>query len=133
MQNAPSIGFVPRENVISDLVLAELAPFSAQNGGPLTVERVEYVEGRGNVIITYQHLDDREAYAASKKTPPTIAFMGSHMDVVPADPETWERDPFSLVVEGDRLYGRGTTDCLGHVALMTRARAPASSCSRYFG
>jgi acetylornithine deacetylase len=29
------------------------------------------------------------------------------MDVVPANPENWERDPFSLSVEGDRLYGRG--------------------------
>ena len=45
--------------------------------------------------------------------------MGSHLDVVPANPETWERDPFTLAVEGDKLYGRGTTDCLGHVALMT--------------
>ena len=31
----------------------------------------------------------------------------------------WARDPFSLTVEGDKLFGRGTTDCLGHVALMT--------------
>ena len=41
------------------------------------------------------------------------------MDVVPADPSGWERDPFKLVREGDLLYGRGTTDCLGHVALLT--------------
>jgi acetylornithine deacetylase len=41
------------------------------------------------------------------------------MDVVPADPSTWARDPFKLTREGDKLYGRGTTDCLGHVALIT--------------
>ncbi|KAI9914312.1 hypothetical protein PsorP6_007137 [Peronosclerospora sorghi] len=41
------------------------------------------------------------------------------MDVVLANPEDWDRDPFSLTVEGDKLYGRGTTDCLGHVVLMT--------------
>ena len=41
------------------------------------------------------------------------------MDVVPANPETWKRDPFKLTVEGDHLYGRGATDCLGHVALLT--------------
>ena len=29
----------------------------------------------------------------------TIAFVGSHLDVVPANPETWERNPFKLVVE----------------------------------
>ena len=48
-----------------------------------------------------------------------MTFIGSHLDVVPADPDTWDRDPFKLTVEGDNLYGRGTTDCLGHVALIT--------------
>ena len=48
-----------------------------------------------------------------------MGFIGSHLDVVPATPETWERDPFKLTVEGDKLYGRGTTDCLGHVAMIT--------------
>lgn len=28
-------------------------------------------------------------------------------------------DPFSLSIDGDQLRGRGTTDCLGHVALLT--------------
>jgi acetylornithine deacetylase len=41
------------------------------------------------------------------------------MDVVPANPEEWERDPYKLTREGDILYGRGSTDCLGHVALIT--------------
>lgn len=27
-------------------------------------------------------------------------------------------DPFSLSIDGDKLRGRGTTDCLGHVALV---------------
>jgi len=29
----------------------------------------------------------------------TVAFIGSHLDVVPANPETWERNPFKLCVE----------------------------------
>ena len=48
-----------------------------------------------------------------------MAFIGSHLDVVPANHETWERDPFKRTIEGDKLYGRGTTDCLGHVAMVT--------------
>ena len=28
-------------------------------------------------------------------------------------------NPFSLTVEGNKLHGRGMTDCLGHVGLMT--------------
>ncbi|KAK1930730.1 Acetylornithine deacetylase [Phytophthora citrophthora] len=112
VQNSPSLGLIPQENLVSDFVLAELQPYTKENGGYLTIERVEFVAGRGNVIITYQHPD----FAHSEKT---VAYVGSHMDVVPANPEGWERDPFTLTVEGDKLYGRGTTDCLGHVALMT--------------
>ena len=48
-----------------------------------------------------------------------MAFVGSHLDVVPADPVNWIVDPFKLTIDGDKLYGRGTTDCLGHVALFT--------------
>ena len=33
---------------------------------------------------------------------------------------TTQRDPFTLYFDGeDKLYGRGTTDCLGHVAMLT--------------
>jgi acetylornithine deacetylase/succinyl-diaminopimelate desuccinylase-like protein len=53
---------------------------------------------------------------------PCIVFgphQGMHMDVVPANPAEWTHDPFTFLVDGDDLYGRGTTDCLGHVALVT--------------
>jgi acetylornithine deacetylase len=41
------------------------------------------------------------------------------MDVVTANPDDWDFDPFTLSIDGDKLGGRGTTDCLGHVALVT--------------
>ena len=70
-------------------LLDVLKPYSTENGGPLTLDHVVYVEGRGNLIIGY--------------TPPgangTVSFIGSHLDVVPADPETWEWDPFKLTIE----------------------------------
>ena len=40
---------------------------------------------------------------------PPLSPPLSHLDVVHADPSKWERDPFKLSVEGDKLYGRGTT------------------------
>jgi len=107
LQNNPAQGLYPREDNCSQHVLEALAPYSKE-GGPLTVERISFAEGRGNVIITYKGTGTG-----------SIAFVGSHMDVVPANPETWKRDPFKLTVEGDHLYGRGATDCLGHVALLT--------------
>eukprot|EP00494_Astrolonche_serrata_P022948 UN23205 len=46
------------------------------------------------------------------------------MDVVPANPEEWEKDPFKLTFEDDdeskdKVYGRGVTDCSGHVGMFT--------------
>ena len=104
---------VPREDLAVKHVLETLKPYRVENGGVLEVEHVTYAEGRGNVVIRYP---GRGANAAKEKQ---LTFAGSHMDVVPANPEAWSVDPFKLTMDGDKLYGRGTTDCLGHVALMT--------------
>jgi acetylornithine deacetylase/succinyl-diaminopimelate desuccinylase-like protein len=37
-------------------------------------------------------------------------LVGSHMDVVPARREDWERDPFTAVVENGFVFGRGASD-----------------------
>ena len=113
VQNFPP-SLVPQEDKIVAHVLAELDPYTKEKGGPLTVEKFTFTEGRSNVVITY------EGKSKGTENEFNIGFVGSHLDVVPADPETWDRNPFKLCVEGDKLYGRGTTDCLGHVALVTR-------------
>ncbi|CAD7927717.1 unnamed protein product [Amoebophrya sp. A25] len=109
LQNNPRAGVVPEEERAAKIVMDCLNPFSTKNGGPLQIELLEYVPKRPNLKVTY---------AASTNSRRTIGFVGSHMDVVPANPEEWARDPFKLVRDGDKLYGRGTTDCLGHVALL---------------
>src|SRR5262249_22816566 len=90
------------------IVLDALRPYSREQGGPLSVRHLSYVAGRGNVLAEYSGTGDS-----------TIGFVGSHFDVVPADPAGWQRDPFKVVIEGEKLYARGVTDCLGHVALLT--------------
>jgi acetylornithine deacetylase len=47
---------------------------------------------------------------------PTLALAG-HLDVVPPG-SGWTRDPFDPVVEGDRLYGRGSGDAKASVSAM---------------
>lgn len=42
--------------------------------------------------------------------------LSGHMDVVPAGEEGWTSDPFRLRADGDRLYGRGTSDMKGFIA-----------------
>ena len=37
----------------------------------------------------------------------------SHLDVVPADPDAWQTDPFAGVREGDYVIGRGSLDAKG--------------------
>lgn len=96
----------PQEDLAGTIVCQELEPLV--RSGKLHLERVSYAEGRGNLIITYPG-----------RTTRTVAFVGAHLDVVPADPEEWQRPPFELQIDGDRLYGRGVTDCLGHVAVLT--------------
>jgi acetylornithine deacetylase len=47
-----------------------------------------------------------------------LSLLG-HSDTVPVD--GWIRDPFDPVIEGDRLYGRGSCDMKGSVACMLAA------------
>ena len=109
LQNSPP-ALIPQENLAAEIVIEALKPYTVENGGPLVVEHITYVEGRGNVIITYPGISE------GKKT---CTLIGSHLDLVPADPEAWNVAPFELTRDGDKLYGRGTTDCLGHVACVT--------------
>ncbi|MDX1747136.1 MAG: ArgE/DapE family deacylase, partial [Halobacteriales archaeon] len=46
---------------------------------------------------------------------PTLAVSG-HIDVVPANADEWERDPWTLTREGDQLFGRGAADMKGGLA-----------------
>mmetsp|Transcript_94041 Transcript_94041/g.261785 ORF Transcript_94041/g.261785 Transcript_94041/m.261785 type:complete len:534 (+) Transcript_94041:61-1662(+) len=108
LQNNPRLGIHPEEKRAALIVMQELEAYSTKAGGPLVIEELEYVPGRSNLKITYPGTGSK-----------TLAFVGSHFDVVPADPETWDKDPFQLTEEEGKLYGRGTTDCLGHVALLT--------------
>ena len=69
---------------------------SIENGGPLKIQHVSFVEGRGNIIVEYP----------GQANGGTLSFVGCHMDVVSANPDLWDKDidPFSLKRDGDKLY-----------------------------
>ena len=73
------------------------------------VEYHEYAEGRASLI----------ARIGSGSKPP-ICFTG-HMDVVPLGAAPWSRQPFAGETDGDRLYGRGSTDMKGGIAAFIAA------------
>ncbi|OYX36391.1 MAG: acetylornithine deacetylase [Caulobacterales bacterium 32-69-10] len=55
--------------------------------------------------------------------------LSGHTDVVPVDGQAWTSDPWTLTRRGDRLYGRGTCDMKGFLAL-AMAAAPAFASGR---
>ncbi|KAL9666451.1 hypothetical protein QQ045_000783 [Rhodiola kirilowii] len=109
VQNNPP-ELIPEEDRVVKHVLDVLLPYTTKTGGgPLLVNHVAYKPGRGNLIVEYPGTEPGKI----------LSFVGCHMDVVMANPSDWEFDPFSLSIDGDKLRGRGTTDCLGHAALVT--------------
>lgn len=86
-----------------------LADFVAEYAGPeATVERHLSPDGdKANLILRFgPEQDDRSGLVLS-----------GHMDVVPAEEEEWESDPFALRDDGERLFGRGTCDMKGFLAV----------------
>lgn len=53
---------------------------------------------------------------------PGIVLSG-HTDTVPVEDQNWSTDPFKLIKNGSRLYGRGTSDMKSFLAICT-ALAP---------
>ncbi|MBT0956837.1 acetylornithine deacetylase [Alphaproteobacteria bacterium KMM 3653] len=55
--------------------------------------------------------------------------MSGHCDVVPVEGQNWSSDPYTLRREGENLYGRGTADMKGFLAvaihtMMQAAKSP---------
>lgn len=72
-----------------------------------SVEYFDFEEGRTSVV----------ARAGGDAAKPPLCLTG-HIDVVPLGSRAWSRDPFKGETDGDRLYGRGTSDMKAGVAGM---------------
>ncbi len=53
--------------------------------------------------------------------------LSGHTDVVPTDGQAWTTDPWTVVEKEGRLYGRGTCDMKGFVALAVNAMVDAKT------
>ena len=53
--------------------------------------------------------------------PEAPLVLSGHFDTVPLGKKSWTRDPFSGETEGDRIYGRGSSDMKSGLAAMTVA------------
>ncbi len=102
-------------------------------GGPGEGEKAaflaELLKGWGLKVDNYPAPDPRVApgerpnlVACLPGRRPEKVWVLSHLDVVPpGDEALWDSDPFTLRVDGDRLYGRGTED--NHHGIVTSLMA----------
>lgn len=71
---------------------------------------VEVSPGRSNLVVEMGDPGGR------------TLWLNGHLDTVPIGNRlTWQHEPFGGDVVGDRLYGRGASDCKGGVAAMIGA------------
>jgi acetylornithine deacetylase len=103
-------------------ILDRLVSFPTVSRGS-NLALVDWLDGylTGHGIRTFRHWnEDREKAAliahAGPWEPGAIVLSG-HSDVVPVDGQTWTSDPWTVTERDGRLYGRGTCDMKGFVAL----------------
>ena len=107
----------PIRRLLADLVAFETV--SDRTNLPLIAYIENYLASFG---ITGRRIVDESGQKASlwvtigPEDRPGIVLSG-HTDVVPVAGQDWSNNPFELVERDGRLYGRGTTDMKGFVAV----------------
>jgi acetylornithine deacetylase/succinyl-diaminopimelate desuccinylase-like protein len=80
----------------------------------LGMENVQVMPTGGHPVVFGEWL-------RAGKDKPTVLIYG-HYDVQPVDPiDLWESDPFLARLDGDLLFGRGTSDMKGQVVASLKA------------
>lgn len=102
-------------------ILSRLVAFdttSAKSNLPLIDWIADYLQGLGFRI---ERVGDGKGKANLFATigPESASgyILSGHTDVVPVTDQVWSADPFRLRRENGRLYGRGTTDMKGFLAV----------------
>lgn len=103
-------------------ILSRLVAFdttSAKSNLPLIAWIGDYLQGLGFRIEQVSSDDGTKANLMASIGPegPPGYILSGHTDTVPVDDQSWSSDPFRLRREDGRLYGRGTTDMKGFLAV----------------
>lgn len=86
---------------------------------PLVDWLEDYLAGHGIRCFRHWSDDRRKAAIIAHAGPwePGAVVLSGHSDVVPVDGQAWTSDPWTVTERDGRLYGRGTCDMKGYVAL----------------
>ena len=106
--------------------LARLVAFDTTSRGS-NLELIAHVEallgGLGVASRRVSNADGNKANLLATIGPnePGGVVLSGHTDVVPVDGQPWTSDPWVLTQKGERLFGRGTRDMKGFLALALAA------------
>ena len=93
---------------------------------------IDWVEGylAAHGIAAHRHWnEDHQKAALFAHVGPMVAggvVLSGHSDVVPVDGQAWISDPWVVTERDGRLYGRGTCDMKGYLALAIWAMVEAN-------
>jgi acetylornithine deacetylase len=96
------------------------------------LELVDWLEGylvsHGAKCFRHWNEDRQKAALIAHAGPwaEGAVVLSGHSDVVPVEGQTWTSDPWTVVERDGRLYGRGTCDMKGFVALAVWAVVEAA-------
>jgi acetylornithine deacetylase len=120
------------QRLTSREILDRLVGFPTVSRDP-NLALVDWLEGylAGHGIRAFRHWnEDRRKAALIAHAGPWVSgaiVLSGHSDVVPVDGQTWTTDPWTVTERDGRLYGRGTCDMKGFVALAVWALVEAQS------
>ncbi len=112
-------------------ILARLVAFDTVSSKP-NLPLIEWVaqwlaqSGIEAVIVPGPEAGKAGLYAHVGAIQDGGVLLSGHTDVVPAEGQAWATDPFVLTERDGRLFGRGTCDMKGFVALALWAMADAA-------
>ena len=78
-------------------------------------------QGVSSQLIPNEAGDKASLFASIGPTVEGGIGLSGHTDVVPVVGQAWETDPFQLTRKDTKLFGRGTTDMKGFLAVMLAA------------
>jgi len=103
-------------------ILDRLVSFPTVSRGS-NLDLIDWLEGylASHGISAHRHWnEDRQKAALFAHVGPWMpgaVVLSGHSDVVPVDGQSWTTDPWTVTERDGRLYGRGTCDMKGYVAL----------------
>lgn len=103
-------------------ILDRLVSFPTVSRGS-NLDLIDWLEGylASHGIPSHRHWnEDRQKaalFAHVGPWEPGAVVLSGHSDVVPVDGQTWTTDPWTVTERDGKLYGRGTCDMKGYVAL----------------